>query len=343
MLLIQTAYVDKINAAGTGDELIQLVQGAAQLEFATIPPYLTAMLSLKPGTNREIWQILHSVVIEEMLHMTINCNLISALGGGAKIDDPSFVPRYPTHLPMAVNSGLEVPLQAYSVTAVRDVFMKIEAPETPLVFPFDAGPKPYATIGQFYRALADKIKELGKSIFVGDPSRQLDAPTWFGDRLTPMRKPDDAIAAIEALVEEGEGTSTSPLDEEEEIAHYYRFEQLLHGRLLVPDKTVPQGFAFTGEPIPFDAAGVYPLLPNQRLDALPPDSQVYRVASQFAFVFTKLLKSLHQTFNGTPGAFDSAMGLMFELRLVGQKLCSLPAGDGVHHAGPVFEYVTQAG
>lgn len=343
MLLIHADFVTRVRAAETPAALLELIQGAVELEFSTIPPYLTAMLSLMPGTNREIWEILHSVVVDEMLHMAVGCNLMTALGGGARIDSPAFVPRYPTHLPMAINSGLLVPLQAYSVTTVRDVFMKIEAPETPLVFPFAAGPVPYATIGEFYRALAARLGELGPDVFVGDPTRQLDAPQWFGSRLRPMRQPQDAIAAITELVSEGEGTKTSPLDAQGDVAHYYRFEQLLHGHRLVSDATAPQGFAFRGAAIPFNPANVFPLVPNQQLDALEPDSQAYRRATQFAFTFTKLLKALHETFNGAPKAFDNAMGLMFELRLAGQKLCSLPVGNGTQTVGPVFKYVSQSG
>jgi len=342
MLLIQTALVEQVKAAKDGKDLLPLVQGAVELEFSTIPPYLTAMLSLMPGTNRAIWEILHSVVVEEMLHMSVVCNLMTALGGGARIDTPDFVPNYPCHLPMAINAGLIVPLQAYSVATVRDVFMKIEAPETPLVFPMTTGPQPYSTIGSFYRALAQRLNDLGPVIFAGDPAHQLDAPTWFGDRLKPMLGPADAIAAITALVEEGEGTMTSPLDAQGEIAHYYRFEQLLHGRRLIPDATAPQGFAFRGDKIPFDPTTVYPLVANQQFDTLTPGSQVDRLARQFAFVFTKLLKALHQTFNGTPQAFDKAMGLMFELKLAGQKLCGQSVGGG-ENAGPVFAYLTVPG
>jgi hypothetical protein len=44
-----------VGAARTATDLHDLVQAAIRLEFSTIPPYLTAMLSLRPGANREIW------------------------------------------------------------------------------------------------------------------------------------------------------------------------------------------------------------------------------------------------------------------------------------------------
>ena len=39
------------------------------LEFATIPPYLTAMYSIKAGENRQVYDVIRSVVMQEMLHM----------------------------------------------------------------------------------------------------------------------------------------------------------------------------------------------------------------------------------------------------------------------------------
>ena len=36
--------------------------------------------------------------------MAIDCNILNAIGGTPKIDDPCFVPRYPGHLPGGVGS-----------------------------------------------------------------------------------------------------------------------------------------------------------------------------------------------------------------------------------------------
>src|SRR5205814_8252325 len=71
MLRIQHRFVEQVQAARSGPDLHDLIQGAIELEHSTIPPYLTAMLSFQPQTNREIWAIIYSVVIDEMLHMTI--------------------------------------------------------------------------------------------------------------------------------------------------------------------------------------------------------------------------------------------------------------------------------
>ncbi len=57
------------------------LQQAVMLEHATIPTYLYALYSLEPGKNAEIQQLITSVVIEEMSHMALACNILNAIGG----------------------------------------------------------------------------------------------------------------------------------------------------------------------------------------------------------------------------------------------------------------------
>ena len=107
MLRIERAAVEAVDSATSAEDLVGLVQEAMRLEFATIPPYLTAMLSLKPGQNRDIWWAIHDVVVDEMLHLLIGCNLLNALGGRPVLDDRKFVPKYPGTLPLGIASGRE--------------------------------------------------------------------------------------------------------------------------------------------------------------------------------------------------------------------------------------------
>ena len=53
----------------TAEDLQAALQVAIELEHSTIPPYLTAYYSIKPGANAEVAQLIYSVVIEEMFHM----------------------------------------------------------------------------------------------------------------------------------------------------------------------------------------------------------------------------------------------------------------------------------
>ncbi len=112
----------------------EALQNAIMLEHATIPVYLYALYSLDPARNAVIAAIVRSVVIEEMLHMNLACNILNALGGSPVIDTPGFIPTYPGPLPGGVESELKVHLRPFSHDQLAD-FMKIEEPEEPLHFP----------------------------------------------------------------------------------------------------------------------------------------------------------------------------------------------------------------
>ena len=136
-------------------DLRSAVQSAIELEHSTMPPYLYALYSLD-NTNPAIYATLRSIAVEEMQHMLLACNLLNAIGGAAKIDDTSFVPTYPTHLPGTVHGSLIVPLMPFSKTIAETVFMGIEEPESPLNFPvlsLMTTATPARTIGQFYNRI----------------------------------------------------------------------------------------------------------------------------------------------------------------------------------------------
>ena len=178
MLRIDPKYVAAARGATKGTDLHGLLRNAIQLEHATIPPYLTAAYSLHRNSNTAIFAALKEIAEEEMLHMAMVANVLNAIGGHPDIANPGFVPKYPGQLPMTIGSGLVVGLRKFSRQLVFDVFMEIEKPETPLHFPVipfsTVAGAAFATIGQFYSAIIDKIKELGDPIFTGaDPSRRL--------------------------------------------------------------------------------------------------------------------------------------------------------------------------
>jgi hypothetical protein len=353
MVAVDNYVVQAIHAATDVQDLHFSVQQAIELEFATIPVYLTAMLSLRPDANREIWNILHSVVIDEMLHFAIDCNLLIALGGRPFIANEKFIPKYPCPLPMSIGKGMIVGCERFSPDLVTRMFMAIEKPAfPPIPIPRRAAvrgvrQKTFATIGDFYDALRDKIVELGDGAFpCRDGKNQVINRRWFSKtRLFPIIDVKSAVRALDLIAREGEGTATSPDSDPGVVAHYYRFQQIIEKRQLQVGPGIPSGYSFSGPEIPFDPEGVWPISANQQLTALDPGSQAGRRAHQFAYSFTKLLKALEKSFTGHPEFFDTAMGLMFELKLAGQALCSTPAQSGGKltgdNVGPVFEYIDQ--
>src|SRR5215470_11643272 len=102
-------------------------QWALEIEHSTIPPYLCALYSLKDGYNAESAQIIKSVVVEEMLHMTLVSNVLNAIGGHPTCSYKEFVPEYPTPLPHSAGS-FEVNLEKFSQASIT-TFRRIELPQ----------------------------------------------------------------------------------------------------------------------------------------------------------------------------------------------------------------------
>ena len=73
---------------------------------------------------------------------------------------------------------------------------------------------------------------------------------------------------------------------------------------------------------------------------LPVDSEERRNAQQLNFVYAKLLNGLHIAFNGQPESLPSTLGLMYDLKLIAERLCAsdFPGKPG-YKVGPPFEYV----
>ena len=158
---------------------------AVELEFATIPPYLTAAFSIFPKANRDPFEIIHSVYMEEMLHLVLAANVLNAIGGKIKFNAHN-VPKYPHRLEFEgkrfKGREFDVNLEKLSKPAIN-TFMKIELPD------YWPDPEPTMkmveetviegdTIGDFYeqisRDLSGLCKEIGEDqIFVGSENDQV--------------------------------------------------------------------------------------------------------------------------------------------------------------------------
>lgn len=340
MILMKAEAVKNLNF--TLDGLKRSLQQAVELEHATIPAYLYALYSLQPDANQKIQSIVLSVVTQEMLHMSLACNVLNAIGGSPVIDSPKFIPHYPGPLPGSVESGLIVPLSPFSLDLVSKVFMMIEQPEDPLEFPvikaelLETAPPPL-TIGQFYDGIKKHIIKFGNAIFTGKQEKQLTA--GFRD-LIKVTDVNSAVAAIDLIVEQGEGTRTSPLEPGHKPAHYYRYEEIVKGRELIanphPGKGAPP-FVFGGELIPFDKVKVWPTITNPNRGSYQPGTKAFSANHTFNYTYTSLLKCLHEVFNGKPDRIAPGVNLMESLREQAWYLMSLEIGNGVT-AGPTFEY-----
>lgn len=353
MLKIASGLLTEVKKVSDIQDLQKYMQLAIELEHATIPPYLTAQFSITNGYNQEIKTLIHSVVIEEMLHMCIASNILNALGGSPQMNNPDFIPKYPHTLPMNIGEGLDVKLRKLSKMQVHDVFMKIEEPVNPI--PIEQPqlkaaavdtfvPEDFDTIGEFYNTMKNRILELGDEKLPGDPSKQVTSSFYSSEELFPIIRKEDAAKAIDIIVEQGEG-ATSPYDESGELAHYYKFYEIYEGRQIETVRGVtPPKYAFSGPVIPYDEAGVYNIVEDTKVDMLTEGTQEYRMAKDFAEAYNKLLSGLHQVFNGNPNDLGKTFGLMYDVKLYGEKLCATDfPGKAGYKIGPPFQYMKVPG
>lgn len=320
------------------DVVKDLLQQAIMLEHATIPVYLYALYSLEPSKNAMIAQIIQSVVIEEMLHMTLACNVLNALGGSPTIDSPDFIPTYPGHLPGGVESSLVVHLRPFSLTQL-DTFLDIEQPDDPFEFRSLLAAEEGMTIGDFYRGIEEKIVALGNEAFVPGPRNQI-GPDQMENSVV-VTDVASALQAINTIVEQGEGTTSTPKEVVgKRYAHYYRFMQIKKGRLLVQISTtgpVETQFAYVGPPVPFDPSGVYAAPDDPLSSTYPAGSQQAALNNRFNYTYTALLRSLHTTFNGAPDNLGTSIGLMMSLKGQARDMMSGIPNPSVI-TGPSFQY-----
>lgn len=130
-----------INNINHEEILKNLLQTAILIEHSTIPPYLTALYSIKEGTNRRTSQVIRSVAVEEMLHMILVCNVMNALGIQPIINQPENYPKYPSKLPLNIDFKLNI--EKFSKSSISS-FITIESPSSSIVdAPFDDDIPPF--------------------------------------------------------------------------------------------------------------------------------------------------------------------------------------------------------
>jgi CDGSH-type Zn-finger protein len=331
------------------DSLRKHLQWAIQIEHTTFPPYLCALYSIKDGYNQEAAEILCSIFMEEMLHMTLAANILNAIGGSPQFDKPDFIATYPTYLPHSDRS-FKVPLGKFS-RPVIDTMIKFEKPETEGAPPEDDN---YQTFGQFYDAIENGLiqlsKELGQErLFCGDPGRQIlnDSLGYAGSgRIIAVTDLESALEALEEIIEQGEGLDHGSIwdgdknmfhHERNEVGHYFRLNQIVHGRYYQPSDTPRSGP--TGKNFNVDWDAIYNMEANPRSSNYPVGSDVEVAMSRFNKAYSEMLGDMQEAFNGEPEKLSVSIGSMMELKYLAIDLMKLPSGDGQTCAGPSFEYV----
>ena len=227
-------------------QLIYLLTEAAELEHGIMCCYLFSAFSIKKDVSEGVtedqlaamnrWRrTILSVATDEMTHMALACNLLTSVGGKPHTRRPN-LPSSPRAYPPTFKLGL-LPFNKESLES----FIFLERPEaeheeavdmtgtndTPssLVFFNDifSSERQYTTMGHLYRGIEDGFKYLAQKygeegLFVGPTGAQI-AKSYFGlSSLNPVTDLASAVAAIQGIVEQGEGASG-----DNENSHYGRF------------------------------------------------------------------------------------------------------------------------
>jgi len=253
-------------------DLHRHLQHALDLELWTIPLYLTALYSIKGlkklnhSTYPEAAKLISSVLVQEMLHMELVCNISNALGFSPRFSLPNydeqkgipFIHPGIDDLPPDLH-GYQVKPQALNKNSLR-LFCAIELPHHKKDIVWEKE-KAYSCIGNMYEALKIGISTLWDACYVGDARNKKQKNTFKEYHNThgknhgfsqDVYSPATAFKAIDAIVEQGEGADSKhvpadfrPHQPEEgkefetawykaNLSHYQKFRILLHAHHKLP-------------------------------------------------------------------------------------------------------------
>ena len=331
------------------DSLRKHLQWAIQIEHTTFPPYLCALYSIKDGHNQESAEVLCSIFMEEMLHMTLAANILNAIGGSPQFDNPDFIATYPSYLPHSDRS-FKVSIGKFSKPII-ETMIKFEKPEAAGAPPEDDN---YETFGQFYEAIENGLIELNKELgveglFCGNPNKQItnDSFNYGGSgRIIKVTDLDTALEAMEEIIEQGEGIDHGSIwdgdrnmfhHERGEVGHYFRLNQIMHGRYYIQGDTPQSGP--TGKSFDVDWNAVYNMQPNPRSSDYPIGSDVEIAMTRFNKAYSEMLGVMQKAFNGKPDLLTASIGSMMELKKLAVDVMQFPSGEAKYCAGPSFEYI----
>ncbi len=233
------------------EALIYMLCEAAELEHGIMCQYLFAAFSLKQRADEGLtaeeleavtrWRrtIAH-VATEEMLHLALVQNVLSAIGAAPHLTRPN-LPAPARHYPAGVNLTL-VP---FGEPALQH-FMFLERPEgmalegakgidapvhdaLPLIADGDIVPQlqDFATVGHLYRSIEQGLERLAgkfgeRNLFVGPPRAQATSTDFRWPELVAVTDLASAQRALDTILEQGEGARGHW-----ETAHFGQFVQIL--------------------------------------------------------------------------------------------------------------------
>jgi Ferritin-like len=349
------------------EELVWLLAQACELEHGLMCEYLFAQFTLKRTSEEGLsdqqlakvaaWEtVIIDVTKQEMLHLALATNLLTAIGAAPHFHRPNFPILSRWYPP-----GVQIALVGFGERALRH-FIYLERPEgmdlddaegfaavgqaRPLTDgdQLMAVPEDYQTVGHLYRGIEQGLERLVErhgeaGVFIGPPEAQATTEVFEWSELTAVTDLASAAAAIELIIEQGEGARGDWRD-----AHFGKFVALLDDYLAT--RAADPGFEAAR---PVEPAYVRRPPDVEAKVASIGDPLTAQVADLFNAVYETTLQALSRYFvhsGETAGqvttlATTTKHLMNWVMRPLGSVLTSLPLGPdqpGVM-AGPAFEIV----
>src|SRR3989441_5716755 len=352
------------------EELVYLLGEACELEHGLLCEYLYAQFSLKRSVAEGVtpeqlarikaWETtVIDVVKQEMLHLALATNILTAIGAAPHFERPNF-PILSRWYPPDV----QIALVPFGERALRH-FMYLERPEGMALEDAEgfaalgkmdplrnddpqltAGPEEWHTVGHLYRGIESGLAHLvgrhGEAgVFIGPPEAQATTQVFEWPQLTAVTDPASASRATAVIVGPGEGARGDWVN-----SHFGKFVGILEDYL-----------ALRAADLSFQPAR--PVMPVYRRE--PPDVEpvtliedplTSRVADLFNAVYEVILQLQTRYFvhqGETPEELETLAKTVKHLmnwvmRSLGSVLTSLPVGPHFpgRTAGPAFEIVRPA-
>lgn len=352
------------------EALIYSLGKAAELEHLIMLQYLFAAFSLKQTVAEGLtpeqlasvqrWRkTLLSIGEQEMLHLALVQNLLTAVGAAPRLTRPNFpMPAY------SYPAGVRIELLPFGEAALRH-FAFLERPEGMAVedaegfaavsqavaLAHDPSDEivphlpEFETIGQLYRSIGAGLEHLTERlgterVFIGPPNAQATEEHFRWEELVAITDLASARRAIDTIVEQGEGALGAWRD-----AHFGRLLGILDEYLEI--RRADPGF----EPArPVIAANVRPQATGASMPLIT-DPGTMRCMDLLNVTYEILLQLLSRYFahtDETPEQLavlaDVSVGLMYAaIKPLGSIVTTQPIGPempGVT-AGPGFELFYQ--
>jgi hypothetical protein len=348
------------------EELIFMLSEAAALEHMIMCQYLFAAFSLKRDVSEGVtvaqleaikrWErVVSFVATQEMLHLALVSNLLTAIGSNPFFRHPNFPQRAKYYPP-----GVQLALLPFGEHALQH-FLHLERPEGMDLedapeFAVLAIPQPsltldddqivpesqdFATLGHLYRGIEQGFRHLVEKygeqrVFIGPPRAQATEDYFGWPELIAVTDLASAVQAIETIIVEGEGARGDWRQ-----AHFGKFLQVMQEFRDL--KQEDPGF----EPArPVVAAYVRPPSDTSEVPLIS-DPVTASISELFNASYQVLLQILMRYFihaNETEDELQTlsstAVSAMFMvIKPLGQLLTTLPIGPDLPGklAGPTFE------